>query len=157
MPPTQNLIAGELLPAEEVYSKIIYDAPHGSFRVLLTWGQKSVPETYFRKLGFKNLAPTKRSDFVDPAHDAEEDKTDFEEFLDDKSDAGGTIVTETADTFMSGAGGGDGPCSFGVAGTPPVNTGGAGVNPPGDANKPPSKDKVCTIAVYAGEADRSSC
>ena len=77
--------------------------------------------------------------------------------MDNKSDVGGTIVTETADTFMSGAGGEDGPCSPGVAGTPLVNTGGAGVNPPGDASKPPSKDKVCTIAVYAGETDRSSC
>ena len=121
-----------------------------------------VPETYFWKLGFKNLAPTKRSNFIDPAYNpeedkTEEDKTDFEGFSDNESDAGGTTVAETADTLMSVAGGGDSPHSPGVAGTPPVNTGGAGVNPPGNASKPPSKEKVCTIAVYAGKTDRSSC
>ena len=160
MLPKQNPIAGELLSAEEVYFKIIYDAPHGPFCVLPAWGQKLVPETYFRKLGFKNLAPTKRSELVDPVFDPkkeEEDKTDFEGFLDNKSDVEGTIATETADTLMSGAGGGDGLYSPGVAGISPVNTGGAGVDPPGDASKPPSKEKVCTIAVYAGKTDRSSC
>ena len=167
MTPKKNPIAGEPLSPEEVYSEIIYDAPHGPLRVLPAWGQKLVPETYFRKLGFKNLAPTKRSDLVDPAHNlkedktkedkTEEDKTNFEGFLDNESDTGGTIATETADTLMSGAGGGDGSHSPGVTGTPPANTGGAGVNPPGNASKSPSKEKVCTIAVYAGEADRSSC
>ena len=160
MTPKKSPIAGEPLPAEEVYSKIIYDVPHGPLRVLPAWGQKLVPETYFRKLSFKNLAPTKRSELVDPAFDPEkekEDKTDFEGFSDDESDVGGTIATETADTLMSGAGGGDGPHSPGVAGTPPVNTSGAGVDPPGNASKPPSKEKVCTIAVYAGKTDRSSC
>ena len=156
----KNSIAGEPLPAEEVYSQIIYDAPHGPFRVLPAWGQKSVLETYFRKLGFKNLAPTKRSELIDPVFNPEkeeEDKTDFEGFSDAESNVGGTIATETADTLMSGADGGDSPHSSGVAGTPPANTGGARVNPPGDASKPPSKEKVCTIAVYAGKTDRSSC
>ena len=162
MIPKKNSVAGEPLPLEEVYSEIIYDAPYGPLCVLPAWGQKSVPETYFRKLGFKNLAPTKRSHLVDLAHDPKEDeteenKTNFEGFLDNKSDTGGTIATETADTLMSGAGNRDGPHSPGVAGTPPVNTGGAGVDPSGDASKPPSKEKVCTIAVYAGKTDRSSC
>ena len=161
MTPKKNPVAGEPLSPEEVYSEIIYDAPHGPLCVLPAWGQKSVPETYFRKLGFKNLAPTKRSDLVDPAYnpkedEPEKDKTDFEGFLDDESDIGGTIATETADTTMSGAGGRDGPRSPGVAGTLPVDTAGAGVDPPGDASQPPSKEKICTIAVYAGEADRSS-
>ena len=123
MPPKQNPIAGEPLLAEEVYSEIIYDGPHGPLCVLPAWGQKSVPEMYFRKLGFKNLAPTKRSKLVDLAHDPEEDQTDFEGFSDNESNAGGTIVKETADTFISGAGGGDGLRFPGVAGTPPVNTG----------------------------------
>ena len=160
MPPKQNPIAGEPLLAEEIYSEIVYDAPHSPLCVLPAWGQKSVPETYFQKLSFKNFTPTKRSELVDPAYNPEkeeEDKTNFERFSDDESNVGGTIATETADTLMSGTGGGDGPHSPGVAGTPPVNIGRAGVNPPGDASKPPSKEKVCTIAVYAGETDRSSC
>ena len=52
MTPKKNPIAGEPLLVEEIYSEIIYDAPHSPLCVLPAWGQKSVPETYFRKLGF---------------------------------------------------------------------------------------------------------
>ena len=66
-------------------------------------------------------------------------------------------LEETKDTSMSGASGEDGPRFPGVAGAQPANTGGAVVDPVADASKLPSKSEVCTIGVYAGEADRSRC
>ena len=65
MTPKKTLPVGEPMTAEAAYSEITYDGLKGPIRVLPAWGQKTVPETYFRKLGFKNLAPQKHNELAE--------------------------------------------------------------------------------------------
>lgn len=144
------------MTAKTAYFEIIYNGPKGPIRVLPAWGQKTVPEMYFQKVGFKNLAPQKRNKLLNTDNDAEDKQLDQKRFLDHKGfNAEGVVLEENQDKIMSGASSADGLYSFGVTGVQPVNTGRAGDNSVANASTLPSKSKVCTSGVCASKADRN--
>lgn len=112
---------------------------------------------YFRKLRFKNLAPTKCNKLLNTNNNADDNHTDWERFSDHEFDVEDIAFKETKDTTISGASGKNSLCFPGMAGLQPANIGGVGVDPVPNASMLPNKSKICTIGVYASKADCSRC